>query len=186
MSLSPVPCSSLFSSAAPLTGPFHPFNSPPPSSSSCSPSILQRGTTCTNLPPGAGLFPHSPFTFVHKKNTGSSSLCFSFSFCFCCRGVSDRSALLAFFYVSVPLNKTSFYFIHRKTHTHKTLGTTACASTSSVTLLFFIFSKSFFLFYHFFPLSFSNLPYKHYKPYSIEMLPWLQRIMHGPEKGYMF
>lgn len=44
-------------------------------------------------------------------------LCLSFSFRFCCSGVSARLALLAFFTVSGPLNKTSFYFIHR-THTH--------------------------------------------------------------------
>lgn len=109
--------SPLFSSAAPAShSSLRPFVAPP---SSVSPSILQRGTTCTNLPPGAGSFPRSPFSFVHKKNTGSSSLCFSFSFCFCCSGVSSRSALLAFFTVSGPLNKTSFYFIHKKeTHTH--------------------------------------------------------------------
>ena len=109
--------SALFSSAALLTGASHP-SLPPSLHPSVSPSILQRGTTFTNLPPGAGLFPRSPSSFVHKKNTGSSSLCFSFSFSFCCSGVSGRSALLAFFTVSGPLNKTSFYFIHRKTHTH--------------------------------------------------------------------
>lgn len=49
-----------------------------------------------NLPPDAGSVPRSLLSFVHKKNTGSSSPCFSFSFCFSCSGVIGGSVLLAF------------------------------------------------------------------------------------------
>lgn len=91
---------------------------PPPPPPSLHPSILPRGTTRTNVPPGAAPSPRWRFSSVHKKNTGSSSLCFSFSFSFCCCGVSGRSALLAFFTVSGPLNKTRPLFHAQQTHTH--------------------------------------------------------------------
>ena len=94
-------------------------------------SSLLLSLHSSNVPPGACSFPHSLFSFVHKKNTSSSPLCFSFSFCFRCCGVSGRSALLAFFHCKT---RQAFISFMEKRRTQTSLACTdACSPTSSET-----------------------------------------------------